>query len=218
MHNKTQVCFMKITDTAIREYGNFMSIPSEEKRQQLETYRFNIDKALSLYAELLVRQHACRTLKISESDIIFEQNEYGKPFLKNHTGFHFNVAHTHNAIVAAFSDSPVGVDVERVRDFDPAIAKRFFMLQELDYILQASDQSKAFYEIWTKKEAYIKYLGRGLSVALNSFNVLDTKINNMIASKEQYGYITSLCGDRVMKSTLIQQLRVIDVNCFLKPF
>ncbi|NLB41548.1 MAG: 4'-phosphopantetheinyl transferase superfamily protein [Clostridiales bacterium] len=207
---------MNITDEAIQGCDRFIGIVSEEKRNRLKAYNFSVDKALSLYAELLVRWQVSRILDISQADIFFVQNEFGKPFLQGYSDFHFNVSHTRNAIAVAFSNSPIDIDVERVRSFDLKIARRYFMPQELDYILQASNQDYASYEIWTKKEAYIKYLGKGLSIPLTSFNVLDNKISSIMNTKEQCKYIISVCGGSVTEDALIQHVNPLEFEMWWK--
>lgn len=153
------------------------------------------DKKLSLYSELIVRNHICHKHKMKNSAIKFDTNHYGKPLLKNYKNFHFNISHTHNAIAVAITDSPVGIDLEKVKEVDLKIAKRFFTEREIDYIICGDNLAKRFFEVWTKKEAYIKYVGKGLSIPLKSFSVLD--IAEKIVTTEKDGYIISVCANNI---------------------
>ena len=116
--------------------------------------------------EKRMREHECayslldKMLKeagIGEYEITKGQN--GKPYLKN-SKIHFNLSHTEGFCVVCISDLEIGVDCEKIDlDFAPKIvgfSKRYFLENEL-CILENSDYSPdVFFEIWTKKEAYIK--------------------------------------------------------------
>lgn len=83
----------------------------------------------------------------------------------------FNISHTSGCGVLAISDSPVGVDVERIRPVNLKIAEKF-CADEREFIEKSEDCRRAFFEIWTAKEAYLKKEGTGITVPLNSFSVL----------------------------------------------
>jgi 4'-phosphopantetheinyl transferase len=77
--------------------------------------------------------------------------------------------------MAVASDREVGIDIERHRpEFaTDNLAEQFFSPDEVRAIrcLPAEDQERAFFDCWTRKEAYIKARGQGLSIALNQFTV-----------------------------------------------
>lgn len=88
----------------------------------------------------------------------------GKPFFENAEDLHFNVSHSGDEVVAAFSVFPIGVDIEhpgRCRDF-AAIAQRYFHPEEAAGIANEDD----FLRCWTAKEAMLKLAGTGLSGGL----------------------------------------------------
>jgi 4'-phosphopantetheinyl transferase len=87
------------------------------------------------------------------------------------------------------------VDIERVHPANLKIAKRFFTKNERDYIEKSENPNKTFYEIWTKKEACIKHNGKGLSVPLNSFDVMEAPLNARFASFEIHNYIISVFAE-----------------------
>lgn len=91
---------------------------------------------------------------------IFEKNEWGKPSLKDGS-FHFSLSHSGLWGVCALSDTPVGVDIEQPRCFDKLAARYFSEARTEDDVLR----------LWTAKEAYLKLLGRGLTVPLDSVTV-----------------------------------------------
>ena len=130
----------------------------------------------------LAKNGISRFWGIDEGLIHFSVNEYGKPSVSNYPDIHFNISYSENYVVCAVSDSPIGIDIEAIRPRSMKIAERFFTKNEYSYIvgIQPIDiqQHKIrelyrFYEIWTKKESYLKLLGKGLSVPLSSFSVID---------------------------------------------
>ena len=158
-------------------YDTLSSLITPEKKAKLDKYKYDIDKKLGLYANLLVRIAIHQDLNIENDYIEFGTNNYGKPFLLCNQDYHFNISHTRNMIVVAISNKAVGVDVEKIRDVDTNIANRFFTEPELKHIEKTQDNiCERFFEIWTKKEAYIKYIGKGLSISLNSFDVTDKNL------------------------------------------
>ena len=101
------------------------------KKAKLDSYKSDIDKKLGLYADILVRISIYQDLNIENGDIEFSTNSYGKPFLMNNQDYHFNISHTHNMIAVAVSNNSVGVDVEKIKEIDTRIAKRFFTNRNL---------------------------------------------------------------------------------------
>jgi len=118
-------------------------------------------------------------LHIPAAEINMDYGPWGKPFLTGLQGgpaIHFNLAHTGPDILLAFSlYHPIGVDIEyagRSTAFH-RLSRRFFSERE-NAVLQPltnGDLRHAFYIIWTGKEAYVKALGRGLTLVLDGFDV-----------------------------------------------
>ena len=187
-------------------FDKLMSMVSPEKRKRVSKLKFPIDQLLTLCSEALVRFLDCEHHNIYNSDIKFSENEYGKPYLEDYPDFHFNISHTRDALAVAIADNDIGVDIEHIKKADVKIADRFFALPEKEFVMQSADKNKAFYQIWTRKEAYIKYLGRGLSVPLTYFNVLDKEISQKTQTFERRGYILSVCG------VSTQEIPLVDVR------
>jgi 4'-phosphopantetheinyl transferase len=109
-------------------------------------------------------------------ELRFVYNDYGKPSLAGEDVLRFNMSHSHEiALVAVTRAAAVGVDVEHIRgDFaSEEIAKRFFSRLEVEVFgsLPAEARVAAFFRCWTRKEAYIKAIGKGLSQPLDRFDV-----------------------------------------------
>lgn len=107
-------------------------------------------------------------------DYNFIKNDFGKYFVQgNH--FYFNISHSGNYVLVSIADHQVGCDIEIIKKPNLNIAKRFFTEEENMHILSINDekiQENLFFRYWTMKESYVKCLGQGLSIPLNSFSVI----------------------------------------------
>ena len=120
-----------------------------------------------------------RYLGVAPQSVEFQFNSFGKPSLAGAIaagGLRFNVSHSHGLALFAFARGrELGVDIEKIRpDFATAeIAGRFFSAAESAHLrsLAPEQQPRAFFECWTRKEAYIKARGDGLSRRLDTFEV-----------------------------------------------
>lgn len=163
--------------------------------------------AIRALGEKMVRAVAGKTLGADPDTLVIGRADNGKPYLPGYTDFHFNLSHTVGAVTLAVSDNPVGVDMERIRPINRRLAERFFTEHEQRYILSAEQTAdRLFFEVWTRKEAFLKRSGRGIRVALNSFDVLDGGLAGEIHTREYRGFILSCCceewrGDLVAVSS-----------------
>jgi len=105
----------------------------------------------------------------------FETGARGKPRLSAHPALHFNLSHSGQLALIALGAIEVGVDVEKQRHLESLreIARRHFSAAEVEELeaAPAAAQLQAFYRCWTRKEAYVKALGHGLTLALDVFDV-----------------------------------------------
>jgi 4'-phosphopantetheinyl transferase len=189
--------FLEIDDRiSQKKWECFLSFVSVNKQEKIKKLKYSIDKKLSLCAELIVRHDIYKELGITNDAIEFKTGVNGKPYLYGKYKYEFNISHTRNAIAVAVSDKAIGVDIELIRVPDMRIANRFFSKDEMAYITEAERGSnRAFYEIWTKKEAYIKNRGGGLAIPLSSFNVFDPNIIKKIDTISMNSYVLSICSD-----------------------
>lgn len=95
----------------------------------------------------------------------------GKPYLKDWPRIQFNLSHSGAYGVCAVSDAPVGVDVEMIRPLRQDVAKRFFTKVEQGYL--SAQPPKEFFRLWTRKESFTKAIGKGLTLPMDRFSVLD---------------------------------------------
>lgn len=164
-------------------------IKSEEtRRAKADKLKKKPAKKLSIAAGELVRNAIAKEFNIPASDIRFRVDNNGKPYTDN-APVHFSISHSKNIAVCAISDRPVGIDIEYIRDVNLNIAKRQFAPDELRYVFEKWDLSKRrFFEVWTRKEAYVKLIGKGVSYFPN-FSVMG---NNKIETHIRDRYIVSI--------------------------
>lgn len=153
-----------------------------EERERAARYRFDADRRRFAWTRGILR-----ALLASYVDCLPDQIHFGTAFKGKlhlsashhpaHGGLRFNVSHSHEwALIALARDREVGVDVEHHRPlhhdlFD--IAARFFAPAEVGALraLAPAEQEPAFFRIWSRKEAYIKATGEGVSAGLDTFEV-----------------------------------------------
>lgn len=152
------------------EFLKGLALVDNEKRNKLKRYHFVDDAKRSLCADLLIRYLAVKNTNICNYDLQFATNKYGKPYLSNSPHFNYNLSHSGQLVLCGISSNSIGVDIEQIKEVNIEIAKNFFSTKEYNMILSSnSDKQTEFYAYWTLKESYIKHIGRGLSIPLNSF-------------------------------------------------
>lgn len=196
------------------EYEKYMPLVSSERRERISRIKSGRDKTVSLITELLIRHEISRQINIPFSEIIFGYGEHGKPYILNDTDYFFSVSHSDNRIAFAGGNFPIGIDVERISRGSIKIAKRFFTDNEYNFIKAGREQSEAFCEIWTAKEAYVKMLGVGLSKPFKSFDVLDKSLDCCFMTKRLPEYILTVCAEQAVSEITVNET---DFESLLNP-
>jgi len=154
-------------------------ILTDDELDRANRFSFEIDRQRFIAARGTLRSILSPYITIYPSYLRFYYNQYGKPFLAPEFSSYlldFNLSHSGSmALYAITRNRAIGVDVERVRsDFEyEEIAKRFFSVNEVAILhtIPIEKKLEAFYNCWTRKEAYLKAHGKGLSLPLDSFDV-----------------------------------------------
>lgn len=139
------------------------------------------DSFRSLVGELMVRFVIINKLEVFNIDLDFGYNPYGKPFLLGDFDFNFNISHSGEWVVCVIHSDKVGIDLEKVENIDLNMVNIFFNNEEKKDIKNKKplEQLNYFYDLWTIKESYLKALGKGLNVPLNSFYVKKSAYNEI---------------------------------------
>jgi len=190
---KNEVHVWRILFSATAENDpRLRAVLSAEEIRRAEKFYFKKDRVAFVAAHGYLRLLLARYLHTRAEKLVFSEGEHGKPFLKNYA-LQFNISHSQGMGLLAFDASlPLGVDVEHIRpDFGGLkIARRFFSEAEVKElsVLKGEAQLHGFFNGWSRKEAYIKALGRGLSLPLHKFTVsLDpTKKAQLISTEHDH--------------------------------
>lgn len=154
---------------------------SSDEQHRAERFHFEFLRNRFVVARSMLRILLSHYVHLPPQNIVFRYAITGKPALariSSHTmsELKFNLSHSCDlALYAITLGREVGVDVELVKpipDFEK-IAEQYFSPTECEDLASVSVDKKleAFYSCWTRKEAYIKAVGEGLSIPLNSFSV-----------------------------------------------
>ena len=122
---------------------------------------------------------------VDAASIRFRKDENGKPHVVG-LPIHFNVSHSGDFVACAVDNSPVGIDIEQIRSIRPALVKKVCTEAERAYVEdQEGDMLVRFFEVWTSKEAWFKYIGTGIT-DLKSVDTLDHIRKGGCARVEDY--------------------------------
>jgi 4'-phosphopantetheinyl transferase len=175
-----EVQLWRIDLEAVRaDESRWQKVLSSDELTRAARFRSAGDRQRFVATRALLRAILAGYLATDPKGLSFAYSKKEKPFLgPAHAGSEimFNVSHSGGIALLAFTRGrEVGVDVEQVRrDFDlEAIARRFFSTHEQRELaaLPAEERAAAFFRCWTRKEAYIKATGDGLSLPLSQFDV-----------------------------------------------
>jgi 4'-phosphopantetheinyl transferase len=158
---------------------SLQQILTADERARAERFYFQRDREYFIVARGLLRAILGRYLDMKPSQLRFYYNPHGKLALARELGRHtlrFNLSHSHGlALYAVTHYREIGIDLEYVRSnlAYEDIAERFFSSWEINALraMPANTQKQAFFNCWTRKEAYIKAKGAGLSLPLDQFDV-----------------------------------------------
>jgi 4'-phosphopantetheinyl transferase len=156
--------------------SSFLKLLSPDEKNRARKFRFAKDSSNFIAARGILRSLIGRYLQINPVEISFQYSKFGKPGIANNNSLQFNISHSQNIALFAFSKRfTIGVDVEFVNPKIEAkdIAKNFFSKNEVLNLLALPEeqQSLGFFNCWTRKEAFIKAVGEGLSFPLDKFEV-----------------------------------------------
>lgn len=217
---KINVLFKRV-DAAYLEknYDSVINMLHPARREKVAKLKNKKAAYVSMTAGLLLQEVVEREFGLKPEDILIGRGENGKPYLKEYPEYQYNISHSGDMVMMAYSRQELGVDIEELRVKDTKVAKRCFGPDEYLYVLNGSndrdgsasagygedkkaERSRRFFEIWTLKEAYLKLTGKGISVPLSFFEVdVENKCVKNEALKYYTGevdnYIYAICAEDV---------------------
>lgn len=169
----TQVYAMNIVGNDYMDecYAPYLT---ESRREEALKRKRPRERQLCLAAEILLN----RALELSGTDVaipaVYSRNPYGKPYLPLHTGIHINWSHSGTWAVCAISDREVGIDLQDSgKEPKEALVRRMLQPEELAFYERVPEEQRKsiFYRYWTVKESFLKAVGTGFHMSLDTFYV-----------------------------------------------
>lgn len=161
-------------DTRAGSAGDLLDLLDDEERARADRFRFERDRRRFIMRRGLLRTLLADRLDCAPKAIRFTHNAFGKPALHG-SDLRFNMSHSHGlALYAVARGAELGCDIERQDeriDID-GTASSLFAPGELGALerLPPGQRHSGFFRCWTRKEAYVKALGQGLSHRLDGFD------------------------------------------------
>lgn len=164
--------FSAISETELNSYSELLN--SEEKNKAVR-FKFAKHRNNFISFRANLRIILSEYLNTHPAKITFSYADKGKPFLSD-SEIKFNISHSDNfAVYAVTSQTEIGIDTEKIKELPDAlsIAKNYFSEMEVKQFsaVDENNYKQAFYNCWTRKEAFIKAIGEGLSFPLADFSV-----------------------------------------------
>lgn len=197
-----------------RLLSNFLHKLPIDFVENILSYKKWQDVQLRLLGRLLL----IKGLKVNGedfSDLIIEYTKYGKPYFKN-SNIKFNISYSGNIVVCVLTNCiTIGIDIEKKREICLDYYKNQFSKAEFLYIEGSENKYDFFLKLWTRKEAIIKANGMGISIPLNSFEV----INNIVSLKKKIYYLNEIkiasnytCSVATEKNINLHNLKIDNVT------
>lgn len=160
----------------ISRVSELAPILNAKEKTKAERFHFEKDRDNYIVSQACLRLLLSAYLNIPPNEVEFCEGAHGKPYLKQADGFQFNLSNSHGCVIYAVTlNCEIGVDVEyspKTVEFHK-LATRFFTKSEADQLVKLEGDAlrQAFFNVWTRKEAFIKAIGEGLSFPLKDFEV-----------------------------------------------
>lgn len=143
-----------------------------------------------------VLQVACKLDKLPS----ISHTALGKPFFPEQPQLHFSLSHSQNRMLCALDCHPVGVDIEIVKPRQNHLPSYALTAKEYaDYLSLGGDWA-AFYTLWTKKEAWVKYTGEGLG---RSFRKAPPEEGLQFAAYKGADWIATVCAEEPPPNSIL---------------
>ncbi len=149
---------------------------SKSRQEKALRYKSTEDRRRCVFADYLLKEMLRDFYNMEQPSVITD--EKGKPHLEGDELF-ISISHSGNFVACAIHSESVGIDLETPRKITESLISYISTDEEKEYILAGRSQSESevtlrFLEVWTAKEAYLKYTGEGLQGGIQSISVADT--------------------------------------------
>lgn len=150
------------------EYEKYFDMMTAERKEAVNRMKSENSRKQSVLGEMLARRGINALSGMAENDIVFARTENGKPYAVD-SDIYFSISHSKEFVVCAVGHEEIGIDIEQIRKVEPRITDISCTETDKEYIFGGKDKSaldadmlERFFEVWTAKEAYLKYIGTGI--------------------------------------------------------
>jgi 4'-phosphopantetheinyl transferase len=178
MNNEIHIWYASLCQS-VSYYHILSQTLSLDEHRRAERFYFERDKKRFVICHGILRMLLAHYLSVKPGKLQFYSGKYGKPALVDTFGrgkLFFNLSRSGDHALYAFTrDREIGIDIEQIRNISEMnqIAERVFSKKEREAFFSLSEKKKeeAFFNCWTRKEAFVKAIGDGLYHALDTFEV-----------------------------------------------
>lgn len=188
---------------------------SAERLEYAYRYRFFPDRLQSVLVYVLLRAALYREYGIIAFPEI-KKSKYGKPFLCEYPDIHFSLSHCRKGVACVVSSGNAGTDIQEYSDYNSSVAD-FFMCREEKERTETGDRKTEFTRIWTLKESFGKYTGRGICYDMKNMMIPENVFTDGCISESYLfkEFVLSVTAEEVMKPQRISlsELKEILSHC-----
>lgn len=167
------IFFENINNFNTHQYELWFNEASPIKQNKIKKLNHTNRQKTAILSDHLARLAVSYSIGVDTKEVIFSYGTHEKPFIYGNA-IYFNISHKGDYVVCVWADTPCGIDIEIIKEVKLSSAKRFCTENELNFIMESDNKNQAFLYIWTRKEAYFKSLGCGISTVLSAVDVLKT--------------------------------------------
>lgn len=161
-----EIYWFKTNDCLLNDLESQLHLLNDDEKEKYDSYLLKSKKTEYLIGRVIIKTVIGRILGCLPEEVVIKKGDYGKPYVEG-IERHFNLSHTSGMVVCAFSDRPVGLDVEKIASPPYEIMRKVFGQTEIDFVENMPDEKsrrEAFYLVWTRKESVLKGLGKGFAI------------------------------------------------------
>lgn len=175
-----------------QEIARLLPLVSEQRRRQAMKYThiFGQYCCLKSYELLIELLREWKWEEFENKLPEFKYNEYGTPYLED--GPYFSISHSKRGIAVAISDTPIGIDIECIRNVDEGLIRKTMNSEEQKFIRSNSRPEIEFIRLWTRKEAYVKMKGTGIISDMHAILTNVSSVNWKEIVNIESGYICTI--------------------------
>jgi 4'-phosphopantetheinyl transferase len=187
---------------------NYLLNFSKDYQEKIKRFRRWQDAQSSLLGRILLLKGIEEVGLFWPLDKEIRYTKCNKPYFEDNL-IQFNISHSGEIVVCALShENEIGIDIEIVTDVEIDDFKFLMTEMEWDKISSSNNKKNVFFDYWTQKEAVIKAHGHGLTIPLNSFEIID----NMTKIHGEKFYLKEIKIDEKYKCTISQKANINEIS------